>query len=64
MEIETKNIPLLKVNEVSCYLQLSMSTVRRLVKQRKIPFLKIGKSIRFSIDDILDWLHNHEFYFY
>jgi len=37
-------------------LGVSERFVRRLVHERRIPFLKIGKFVRFDPDDIADWL--------
>lgn len=33
--------------------------VRRLVDERRIPFLKIGKFIRFDPDEIAAWIDEH-----
>jgi len=35
---------------------VSIGTIRRLQRQRKIPFLKVGGSIRFAIGDVAAYL--------
>ena len=45
------------VERLSTYLGTSVATVRYWVYMRKIPFLKVGKHIRFRFEpDIKDWL--------
>lgn len=39
---------------LSKLLVLSEATVRRMVKTAKIPYVRIGKSIRFNMDTITD----------
>jgi excisionase family DNA binding protein len=43
---------LLTITEVAEFLRISIPTVRRLIEQRQIPFLKVGGSIRFTRSDI------------
>lgn len=40
-------------------LGVSVRHVRRLVQERRIPFLKWGHLLRFDPDDIDDWLAGH-----
>jgi excisionase family DNA binding protein len=47
---------LLTIPEVAELLKLSVSTVRRLQRQRKIPFVKVGGSIRFIEKDLAAYL--------
>jgi excisionase family DNA binding protein len=47
---------LLTISEVAELLNLSASTVRRLQRQRKIPFVKVGRSIRFARSDLAMYL--------
>ena len=47
---------LLTISEVAELLKLSASTVRRLQRQRKIPFVKVGRSIRFIESDLTAYL--------
>lgn len=47
---------LLTIHDVAELLQLSASTVRRLQRQRKIPFIKVGGSVRFVRSDLAAYL--------
>ena len=47
---------LLTISEVAELLKLSVSTVRRLQRQRKIPFVRVGRSIRFARSDLAAYL--------
>ena len=48
------------VDELSTYLQLSVSGVRKLVRERKIPFFRVGNRIRFDLKTINLWLEKLE----
>jgi excisionase family DNA binding protein len=50
------DIELLTIKEVAVMLKTSVSLVRRLQQGRQIPFLKVGGSIRFHKQDILEYL--------
>jgi excisionase family DNA binding protein len=47
---------LLTISDVAELLKLSASTVRRLQRQRKIPFIKVGGSVRFVKGDLAAYL--------
>jgi excisionase family DNA binding protein len=47
---------LLTIAEVAELLKLSVSTVRRLQRQRKISFVKVGGSVRFVESDLAAYL--------
>lgn len=47
---------LLTISEVAELLKISAWTVRRLQRQRKIPFVKIGGSVRFKRSDLTAYL--------
>ncbi len=47
---------LLTIVEVAELLKVSVWTIRRLQQQRKIPFVKVGRSIRFSESDLAAYL--------
>ncbi len=32
--------------------------IRRLIAERRVPFLKIGKFIRFNPDELTDWIND------
>ncbi|MFW5693826.1 MAG: helix-turn-helix transcriptional regulator [Alkalispirochaeta sp.] len=40
----------------SAKLGLSESYVRRLVMLRRIPYIKLGRAVRFDLDDIERWV--------
>jgi excisionase family DNA binding protein len=50
------SLGLLTIIEVADLLKVSVSTVRRLQQQRKIPFVKIGGSVRFARSDLAFYL--------
>jgi excisionase family DNA binding protein len=49
---------LLTVEEAVAYLQVSKPTIYRLTSKKKIPFFKIGGSVRFSEAHLLAWLES------
>ncbi|MBI1859820.1 MAG: helix-turn-helix domain-containing protein [Deltaproteobacteria bacterium] len=44
------------IEDLARELKISVRNVYRLTSQDKIPFSKIGKSVRFSPDQIEEWL--------
>lgn len=48
------------VDELSTYLQLSVSGIRKLVREKKIPFFRVGNRIRFDLKTINLWLEKLE----
>ena len=53
------NDRLLSYAEVAQRMGVSIHTVRGWVHQRRIPFLKAGKSVRFMWADVLQWLQKN-----
>lgn len=49
-------IELLTVAEAAGFLKISKSGVRRLQQGRRIPFFKVGGSIRFATEDLMSYL--------
>lgn len=49
--------PLLKVPELSIWLQVKESTIRKKVCYGNIPCVHIGRSVRFRRQDIEEWLN-------
>jgi excisionase family DNA binding protein len=47
---------LLTISEVAELLKISIPTLRRLQRQRAIPFVKVGGSVRFSKSDVADYV--------
>lgn len=50
---------LMDVEGVAIYMHTSVRHVRRLVQDRRVPFLKVGGLLRFRRDDIDGWLDEH-----
>lgn len=53
--------PLMTVDEVAAYLNLTPSTVYRMVSRKELPALRIGvagRTVRFHRKDILQWVSN------
>ncbi len=47
---------LLDINELAQHLGVNVRHVRRLVAERRIPFIKWGHLLRFEPNEIVDWL--------
>lgn len=53
MGTETNTAPrLVTVNDAARYLAVSVSTLYGWVYQRRIPFVKVGRALRFEMDDL------------
>lgn len=59
-EVGSMSQSLMSIDEVANWLNLKISTVRYLVFVRRIPYLKLGKSIRFNRLDIEAWLDSNK----
>jgi excisionase family DNA binding protein len=55
-EKPVKNLNLLSIKDLSKVFNISQATAYRIVESRKIPFYKIGGTIRFDEKDILAYL--------
>jgi excisionase family DNA binding protein len=53
---EPVEIELLGVKEVAAFLKVSVSGVRRLQQTRKLPFVKVGGSVRFKKSDLIEYV--------
>ena len=51
---------LLSPYDLADLLHVSRSTVYRLIETRKIPFYKVGGSIRFDEQDVLNYLEENK----
>ncbi len=47
---------LLNIREVAELLNVSVTSVRRLQRARKLPFVKVGGSVRFDQSDIASYM--------
>lgn len=55
----TERRPLLSIGEVADWLGVNVRHVRRLVDERRIPFIKWGHLLRFDPDEIEAWIAQH-----
>ena len=46
------------IKEIVKYLNISESGVRKLVREKKIPFFKVLSCIKFDINEINSWVEN------
>lgn len=46
--------------DVAAFVRLSLTTVRRLTMNKEIPFFKINRSVRYSLEEIELWLENRK----
>ena len=44
------------INETSLYIRLKVDTIYRMVSQRRIPFVKVGRRTMFNVRLLDDWL--------
>ncbi len=51
---------LLNITEASEYLGISEGSLYKLNWQRRIPVVKIGKSLRFDIQDLEGWIEENK----
>ena len=48
------------IKELSSYLRISVSEIRKLVKQNKIPHFRVGNRIKFELNTINLWIEKLE----
>ena len=56
---DPRTVALLGVGELAARLGTSERFVRRLVAERRMPFLKVGRFVRFDPRDVDAWLVEH-----
>ena len=49
----------LSVAETADYLGTSERFVRRIVAERRVPFYRVGRHLRFRLSDLDEWLASH-----
>lgn len=52
VDLVTANMPLVDVGAAAKHLDVSTRTVRRLVENGKIPFRRVGRSLRFNLGQL------------
>ena len=45
---------------LSNHLNLSVCKIDNLMKNKQINYYKIGKNVRFNLNEVNDWLSNHK----
>jgi excisionase family DNA binding protein len=50
---------LVDVTTVAKLLSVDVRFVRRLVSERRIPYLKLGTHLRFDVAEVVPWLDEH-----
>lgn len=56
MTLQSSLKRLVSVQEVAAYLDLSEHTVYKMASQRRIPYIKVGRTNRFDLRQIDAWL--------
>ena len=51
---------IMTIKEISSYLNISISTIRNMVRSKRIPHFRIGNRIYFKANSIDEWLKNLE----
>jgi excisionase family DNA binding protein len=51
------DIEFLTIDEVCSWLKISRKTLERYRKEDGLKYVKVGKSIRFTKKDVLDWIN-------
>jgi excisionase family DNA binding protein len=50
----------LNKKQLSNYLGISIGKIDNLIKNKNIGYYKIGKSVRFKVEDINDWITKYK----
>jgi|GEM_PF-4316617 excisionase family DNA binding protein len=50
------SVELLNIKEAAAFLKISVPTMRRLLQQREVSFIKVGGAVRFAKSDIVGYL--------
>lgn len=48
------------VKELANYLSCSVSSIRTLVRNKEIPYFRIGSKLNFNKEAVDNWVHNQE----
>ena len=54
----SSDVKFLTIEDVADMLQVTRTTVYNL-KKKGLPFIKIGKNIRFNQEDVINWVMNN-----
>ncbi len=53
---ESRNQPLINVQEVAQRLNMAVTTIYKMVNQRRIPYVKIGGALKFNLAQVERWV--------
>ena len=48
------------IKDLSTYLKISISEIRKLVREKKIPHFRLNSAIRFNLNTINEWVEKLE----
>ena len=48
------------IKELSKYLKISISEIRKMVREKRIPYFRLGNRLKFDLDNINHWIKNFE----
>ncbi len=48
------------IKKLSMYLDISISEIRKLVREKRIPYFRLGNRIKFDLKKINSWLEDKE----
>lgn len=51
---------ILTVQDLKEFLNISEATIYKWKRERELPHIKIGRTLRFNKDSIIEWLEQHE----
>lgn len=54
--MEKSSVQLLNFQEACAFLKIKESRLRTAILKREIPFIKLGRLIRFDLNDLITWL--------
>lgn len=57
--MSTETHPLLDSREAAAFLHVGVPTLRRWQMERKIPFIKLGRAVRYRRQDLVDFINDH-----
>lgn len=58
--VRTMTKKICDITEVASYLQVSVSEIRKLVRERKIPHFRVGNRLKFDLININNWIEKLE----
>ena len=54
---ESESLPkLVSIDELAAHLGTSFRHIRRLIAERRVPYLKVGGRVRFDLPEVTGWL--------